>query len=430
MRLNVLTLAAATGFAVAAYAHAARADDDRQDDTPAATAPVQTLQGLLNDGYNTYISGNIGSAGSSYTSDSQGAIAAGGNVYLQNFGASTNTTAGGVGLAVGGSLTMTNGSVNGTTDVGGSLAAASTGFGNVNVGGSMSYLNGQINGNVNVNGSASITAAGVNGAVGVGGALSVVNAAQPNVQAASAYVAPINFAATSANVSAVSNYLAAQQTTAGDSFGKNAQGAYVFNSTVAGDNVFNLTQAQLTAMSGNQVLFNSTVAGATDIINVQGGGTVALPGNMSFGYTGAMTDNTVLLNLNSATTVSAASNVSYDLSILAPNATVVTTGGNITGSLFAANLVGNAQLNQSNAGGGFDGTLPGSSLLSATSSLAPAPAPLPLLGSIPLGLLVLAWFGRGRLRRLARSYARVAIRMGHGPALSNISVVMGERTTV
>ena len=45
---------------------------------------MTTLEGLLSAGYNTYVSGDIGSAGSAYTSDSQAAIAAGGNVYLQN----------------------------------------------------------------------------------------------------------------------------------------------------------------------------------------------------------------------------------------------------------------------------------------------------------------------------------------------------------
>ena len=115
-----------------------------------------------------------------------------------------------------------------------------------------------------------------------------------------------------------------------------------------------------------------------------------------------MTDNNVLLNMGTASTVTLASNVSYDLSILAPDATVVTTGGNVTGSLIAANLVGVAQLNLSNSGGGFTGALPAvatSPTLSPASTVSPAPM-LPL-GSSPLGLMVLGWFGRGRLRRMA-----------------------------
>ena len=36
----------------------------------------------------------------------------------------------------------------------------------------------------------------------------------------------------------------------------------------------------------------------------------------------------------------------------------MTTGGNITGSVFAANLTGDAQLNTANSGGEFAGALP------------------------------------------------------------------------
>jgi len=389
MRTKLLTLTSLAGAILVSGSGGARAQ-------------ITTVQGLLAAGYNTYVSGDMGTASSAYVSDSQGAIAAGGNAYLQNFGASTNETANGVGVAVGGNLTMTNGSINGTADVGGNLSATSTGLSNVNVGGSMNYVYGQVNGSVNVDGSASFTGAGVNGTVAVGGASSFVNAAQPTVAAATAYVAPVNFAAVTANAAAVSTTLSGMAATAGDSFGKNAQGAYVFNSTVAGDNVFDVTAAQMAAMSGNQVLFNSTVAGATDIINVTGSSNVAMPGNLSFGYTGGMTDNNVLLNMGTASTVTLASNVSYDLSILAPDATVVTTGGNVTGSLIAANLVGVAQLNLSNSGGGFTGALPAvatSPTLSPASTVSPAPM-LPL-GSSPLGLMVLGWFGRGRLRRMA-----------------------------
>ena len=356
----------------------------------AQQAPVTTLQGLLADGYNTYVSGDIGSAGSAYTSDSEAAIAAGGNVYLQNFGNFTNATANGVGLAVGGNLTMTNGSVNGATDVAGAMTAASTGLNAVNVGGSLSYQYGQINGSLNVDGAATVTGAGVAGTVSVGGAATFVNAAQPTVTPAAAYVSPINYAATTANIAAVSQTLAGMAATAGDTFGLNASGAYVFTSTVAGDNVFDVTAAQLSAMAGHQVIFNGVAAGATDIINVLDSGAISLPGNLSFAYSGTMTDNMVLMNVANATTVNLASNVSYDFSIMAPKATLATTGGNITGSVFAANLTGDAQLNTANSGGEFAGALPSAVL------------PAPTFGWATLGLALLAWAGvRGRGRRAA-----------------------------
>ncbi len=375
MQRRLLGLYGVAGFALFAGPHAAFAD----------SAPITTMQGLLSAGYDTYVSGNMGTAGSAYTSDSQAPIAAGGNVYLQSFGASTNATANGVGLAVGGNLTLTYGSVNGTTDVAGNLTATSTGLGNVNVGGSLAYQNGQIGGHLNVDGNATVSGAGVNGTVAVGGVSSFVNAAQPTVAAAVSYVSPIDYAATSANVAAVSKTLAGMASTAGDTFGKNASGAYVFNSTAAGDNIFNVTAAQLSALSANQVLFSSNVAGATAIVNVTDTGTISLPGNLSIGYTGTMTGSKVLLNIANATTVDMASNVSYDLSIMAPNATLVTTGGNIAGSVFAANLVGNASLSAASSGGGFSGALPSSSL------------PAPGFGWVTLGLTMLA--GAGVKRR-------------------------------
>ncbi len=369
---KLLRYAAAAGFVLVA------------GDRP-ASADVTTLQGLLSAGYNTYVSGDIGSAASAYTSDSEAAIAAGGNVYLNNFGDSTSATANGVGLAVGGNLSMTNGSVNGATDVAGAMTATSTGLNNVNVGGSLNYQYGQINGNLNVVGAAMVSGAGVAGTVSVGGAANFINAAQPNVTAAASYASPINYAATTANIASVSQTLAGMQPTAGDTFGQNASGAYVFTSTRSGDNIFDVTAAQLAAMSGNQVIFNGTVAGATDIINVLDSGTISLPGNLSFGYAGAMTDNKVLMNVANASTVDLASNVSYDFSIMAPKATLVTTGGNITGSVFAANLLGDAQLNTANSGGQFAGALPSASL------------PAPTFGWLTLGLALLAWAGvKGR----------------------------------
>ena len=41
----------------------------------AAVTQISTLQDLLSGGYNTYVSGDIGTSGSAYTSDSQAAMA-------------------------------------------------------------------------------------------------------------------------------------------------------------------------------------------------------------------------------------------------------------------------------------------------------------------------------------------------------------------
>ena len=190
---------------------------------------------------------------------------------------------------------MTNGSVNGVTDVAGAMTAASTGLNSVNVGGSLNYQYGQINGNVNVDGNATVTGAGV------GGTGERRRQSQFHQRRATdrhpcrfLFCPPINYAATTANIASVSQTFAGMQTTAGDTFGHNASGAWVFNSAQAGDNVFDVTAAQFMAMSGNQVIFNGAVAGATDVINVLDSGTISLPGNLSFGYAGTMTDNIVL----------------------------------------------------------------------------------------------------------------------------------------
>lgn len=350
---------------------------------------ISTVSGLLSAGYNTYVEDNMGSAGAAYTSDSQSAIAVGGNAYLSNFGTSTNSTANGVGLAVGGNLSMTSGSVNGTTTVAGNLASTNTGFNSVSTGGNISYSSGYISGNVSAGGSATLSGVGVGGSIAAGGPV-ILNGSVTPASAPAAYSAPINFAATTANLQSVSSAFATMTATAGDTMTQTGYST-VFTATHAGTNVFDVTAAQLSAMSGSQVTFNSTVAGATDVINITDSGNVALPSNMSFAYTGTMTDNKVLLNANSATTLTMGSGVSYDLSVMAPNATLVTnSNGNFTGTVMVENLTGGAQLNLANSGTTTQVAMPAAS-----------PAPLPMAGTTPVALLLIGWFRRRDVKRIA-----------------------------
>lgn len=368
-----------------AAAHAARAQ---------TAAPIDTVDGLIAAGYNTYVESDLGSAQSAYTSDSQGAIAAGGNAYLTNFGASTNSTANGVGLAVGGNVSVTYGSVNGAISAGGNVSGLSAGFNNVSAGGNVNYTYGQINGSVSAAGSVALNGAGVSGPIAAGGG-GTYNG--QTVQASPvSYTAPVNFAAVNADLTKISTSLATAQITAGDTLAQTG-GGFVFTATQAGQNVFDVTAAQFAAMKGSQVTFASTVAGATDVINVADSGTVALPGNMSFAYSGTMSDNKVLLNLANASTVTAGTGVSEDISIMAPNATFIgNSGGNLTGALFVQNLTGGEQLNTAQGGAISTAMF---ATPNAPAGIAPAPVPLP--GSSPVALLLLGWFRRRQIRAIA-----------------------------
>jgi choice-of-anchor A domain-containing protein len=310
-------------------------------------------------GYNAYVLGDIGSAGASYTSDSAGAIAAGGNVYLTSFSADTSGANGGLAVVAGGNLTLSNGTINGGADVGGN---------------------------------ASITSALVNGTVQAQGSVTVTNANRPNIVTGSSAATPIDFAATSADAKseAISIASLAQQAQSSGTAGKvSGTNNLVLTGTAAGVNYFNLTAAQLSQLASGRLTIDNTVAGATDIISVTGSSvTVGAPGNFGFNYQGTASASTTLFDFAQAQTLSIGSSA-FDASILAPTANVSFTNGNLTGVLIAGNLTSTQFQDGEFHAGGFTGILPTAS-----------PAPAVRFGSSPLvGLVLVAALALGLRRR-------------------------------
>lgn len=339
-------------FALLSAVSAARAQE---------ISSLSQLLGTNGGGYNAYVLGDIGSSGSAYTSDSQGAIAAGGNVYLNSFSADTTGANGGLAVVTGGNLTLSNGSINGGADVGGN---------------------------------ATLSSASVNGTVQAQGTVTTSNMSRPATVTGSSAATPINFAATSSDAKseAISIASLAQQAQANGTAGTvSGTNNLVLTGNAAGVNYFNLTAAQLAQLSSGSLTIDNTVAGATDIISVTGSNvTVGAPGNFGFSYNGTTSDK-VLFDFSQASNLTIAN--AFQASILAPTATVNFTNGNLTGILVAGNLASTPYQNGEFHAGGFDGILP---------SASPAPAPSfgggPLVGLVLVGALAV---GLRRRRRAA-----------------------------
>jgi len=319
---------------------------------------LSALLGTNSGGYNAYVLGNIGSSSSAYTSDSQGAIAAGGNVYLNSFSADTNGINAGTAIVTGGNLTLSNGSINGSADVGGN---------------------------------ATLSASSVSGSVQAQGTVSTSNMSTPTTVTGSSAATPINFTAlaTDTKNEAISLASLAQQAqTAGTAGTVSGTSNLTLTGTSSGVNYFNLTAAQLSALSSGSLTIDNTVAGATDIISVTGSSvTVGAPGNFGFTYEGTASASSTLFDFSQATSLTIAN--AFDASILAPTATVNFTNGNLTGVLVAGNLASTPNQDGEFHSAAFTGSLPGAS-----------PAPGPQFGSSPLvGLLLVAALALGLRRR-------------------------------
>lgn len=101
--IPMLKIGAVVGAAVASIAW----------QSAAQASSIDTLVAVAG-GYNVYTYGNMGgsAANQHYSSDSQGAMAVGGNLNLMGFGAYSN-------VVVGGNLNLQNGQINGSAKVGG-----------------------------------------------------------------------------------------------------------------------------------------------------------------------------------------------------------------------------------------------------------------------------------------------------------------------
>jgi len=319
---------------------------------------LSALLGTNSGGYNAYVLGNIGSSTSAYTSDSQGAIAAGGNVYLNSVSVDTNGINAGTAIVTGGNLTLSSGTITGSADVGGN---------------------------------ATLSAATVTGSVQAQGTVSTGNMSTPTVVTGSAAATPINFSALATDTKAESISLASlaqQAQTAGTAGTVSGTNNLTLTGTASGVNYFNLTAAQMAALSSGSLTIDNTVAGATDIISVSGSSvTVGAPGNFGFSYQGTASASSTLFDFSQASSLAIAN--SFDASILAPTATVSFTNGNLTGVLVAGNLASTPYQDGALQSAAFTGILPSA-----------APAPAPQFGASPLvGLLLAAALALGLRRR-------------------------------
>jgi choice-of-anchor A domain-containing protein len=250
-----------------------------------ATVGLLTLQpiahaGVLGvaEGYNAFIFGNM----SVQDSDTEGAVAVGGNATYTSYSIAQSLGNSGTNLVVGGNLNFSNGTIYGNTVVGGSatISSASTG---------------------------SVTS----------------HVSTPTL--------PINFSAAQTNLTQTSTYLNGLSNTGSY---VDAWGSLTFTGSNDGLNVFSIAASTLDSSYGITINIPSD---AFAIVNVIGSTSVSLP-NVGFNFNS--TD--VLWNLSGVTTLSMAS---FNGSILAPSANVSFNNGALNGTLVANCLTGSGQLN-------------------------------------------------------------------------------------
>ncbi|WP_028535957.1 collagen-binding domain-containing protein [Paludibacterium yongneupense] len=305
--------------------------------------------------YNLFLSGNLGSSSVAYSGDTQGAMAVGGNAWLQSYSVAATSNASGTALVVGGSLTQNGGTINGNAYVGGN-ASFPTNYGGTTINGSLTY-GGSLN-------SAPTQVGTTTHSASAAGTLDF-NAAEATLQQTSAYLAnSANFGASQTGTVSVAPW---------------TTNNYVLTGTNSSLNVFTMTTAQLAALSSGSFTINAP-SSSTVVINITGSSaTFGAPGNFGFFLNGVSASH-VLFNLDSATSVNISGLGVYG-SILAPNAAVTFSNGQLNGTLMAASLSGSqwqgGQLNSV----AFTGTLP-------TISPVPEPASYALFGLGFAGLLL------------------------------------------
>jgi len=328
----------------------------------AHAGPLDTLAQIAGH-YNVFVLGDMGSATNPYTSDSEGAMAVGGNLWLQDFTTAADSTYGGTALVVGGNLWETRGEIRGDAYVGGSANFTR------NAGGAT------VKGDLNVAGQLISAPTSVTGRIYTG---------------VSAAIIPIDFAQIGADLRAAASLLAHPGGDDGKVGTVSMAGRNLtLTGTSTGVNFFSLTAAQMASLGSGSFTLNAP-AGSTAIIDVAGQNvTVGAPGNFGFFFNGISVDH-VLFNFYEATTLRMQS---FQGSILAPHAAVTFTNGQMNGTLMAAQL--NSVLYQNGEFHDvlFDGDLPIYAMVadSLTSSEVPE----------PVGLSVLA-FGLGGVVLLRR----------------------------
>ena len=323
-------------------------------------------------GYNAFVFSDF----TEYYTDSEGRLAVGGN-FAPTGGAGftiaslhTGDAAGVYDLVVGGNFTNTYASMAG---------------GDVFVGGNMTWTGPTLPHNAYVNGNFSNPAYGgsTGGTIYYAGSYAS-NTVLAHSQVATPTVAPLDFLSAKTSLQSLSVSLASQVATA--AVQNNGYGTYTLTGTSFTTNVFNMTD---TAYNGKTINI-SAPAGSTVIVNVAGtsdsfsGGSINISG---------VDSHSVIFNFNSATTLGIGS-IAFNGTILAPNANVTGTYGQLNGQLIANSLAGTTELHDVL----FTGTLP-----TSTTNTQIAATPEPSTWFLFLAASAFCFFRRERLVALAKS---------------------------
>jgi choice-of-anchor A domain-containing protein len=312
----------------------------------AATPAFASILGPAQN-YNVFVFGNM-----TQSSDSQGALAVGGNASLSSYSVATNATSSATNLVVGGNLTASYGTING----------------NAIVGGNVDYNDPSINGSLTAGGTVNYHTSGgsvTGGTYSVGSYTGLSYISHTTITGPVSL--PINFSSAQSILDNTADSLAGLSSTGITAI---SYGAVTFTGANAATNIFTISAAQLSSVNGITI---NIPGGADALINVTGAGSISLP-NVGFNFDASRT----LWNLDAFTTVSTSS---FSGSVLAPYANVTYHSGAFNGTLVADSVIGGGQFNQSSFT--YDipiGPTPG-------GVLAPEPASLALLGAGSMLLL-------------------------------------------
>jgi choice-of-anchor A domain-containing protein len=299
------------------------------------------------------------------TSDAQGGIAVGGNATLNNFGLGTSLPSSNSSypytLVVGGTLSYTNGTIDG---------------GGIAVGGNTNLSSVTVNGNVSDNGALTTTNGQINGSVAAS-SWNRSNTGGPSGMSGSpvSISSIVDFSSMQSMVTADSVYWGGLAQTGTVNFNYNS---LTLTGTSNGLNIFDITAAQLASATGGLTI--SAPAGSTVLVNVSGT-SVTFP-NSGFNVEGT-SDQDVVFNFSNATTLSASGNI-YG-SILAPLANFTYNNGGLSGNVVVDSMSGSGQTEYAP----FEGNLP---------TYFPAPEPTTLCMMCGGALVLFAGWRKSRSR--------------------------------
>ena len=274
--------------------------------TIGSTTPALALSIGAADGYNAFIFGDF----YSINSDTQGRLAAGGNVSLTNYGV-------GDGLEVDKSRTKNT----------------------LVVGGNLDYTNGQVN----------------NGNVSVAGSITQSGLSVPHGSINANADIPIDFDAAKTSLTNLSGQIVSQTTGTTSSL----NGTLSLNgSGIDTLEVFNIDGSSLSSIRTYTI--SNIATNATVIINVSGTDISTSDAGMN-----GFSDGKVLFNFYETNSLTL-TGIGFAGSILAPYANIVANNGNINGTVIAQSYAGTMELHNMPFESGAPVPLPGTLLLLST----------------------------------------------------------------